>query len=240
MSRQQRRALAREQVKAVSNQQSSPAIIPVAPASAPPVGPKHGGGPNTPQGKAVSSRNALSHGLTSARLVLPWENQADFDELLDGLLQEHQPATITEQIMVKEMAEQYWRLIRARNQEHAYLSRTDEVLERAELDPDAFRAWEKTLQLTARYVTSHQRAFHKCLSTLRTLQKERRAKEAEAQAEAQTANETSQPHPESVSQNEPITPAAIATPSEFVSQTYEMPAATAMPPCANQLSARAA
>ena len=33
------------------------------------------GGPRTPEGKAVSSQNAFSHGLTAARLVLPWENQ---------------------------------------------------------------------------------------------------------------------------------------------------------------------
>ena len=193
MSRQQRRALARQQAKAAS------ASAPVAPAPKP-------GGPQTPGGKAISSQNALSHGLTSAKLVLPWENQADFNELLDGLVREHQPATTTEGILVREIAEQYWRLLRARNQEHAQLSRADEGLSRADQNPEAFLAWDKAVQLTARYATRHERAFHKCLATLRTLQKERRAREAEAQAEAEAeANPETQAEAERefVSQNEP-------------------------------------
>ena len=218
MSRQQRRAVARQQAKATFQQPASSTI-----ATAPmPAVPKHGGGPQTPQGKVISSQNALSHGLTSAKLVLPWENQAEFDHLLNGLLAEHQPATITEEIMVKKMAEQYWRLIRARNKEHFFYSNCPPP----DADPEEHARWEKALLLTQRYATRHERAFHKCLSTLRTLQKERRAREAEAQAEAATP----QPQPEFVSQNASI-------PAQFVSQIAET---SGTPVNENQLSANAA
>ena len=199
MSRQQRRALARQQVR----QQLKSA-------------PSHGGGPKTPEGKAVSSQNALSHRLTSAKLVLPWENQVEFDALLDGLLDEHRPVTITEQIMVKEMAEQYWRLIRARNKEHLFYSHCPEH----DAAPDEFARWEKALLLAQRYARTHERAFHKCLATLRTLQKERRALEAETEAESR---EISEAEPGSVSEPR--------THSEFVSQKIsEPPPATVSDP----------
>ena len=78
MSRKQRRA-------AAQHQQNRPSV------SASPVTPSQNlaGGPRTPEGKAVSSQNAFSHGLTAARLVLPWENQDEFDSLLNQLVAEH-------------------------------------------------------------------------------------------------------------------------------------------------------
>ena len=164
------------------------------------------GGPRTPEGKAISAQNAFSHGLTAARIVLPWENQSEFDSLLDQLVAEHRPATVTEGILVREIAEQYWRLQRARNHEHTLLSKANEFIEEEPNHLAALEAWDKQVQLIQRYATRHERAFHKCLSTLRTLQKERRAAEAEAAAEAKTEAQaktaTSAPQPaEFVSQN---------------------------------------
>jgi len=45
-------------------------------------------GPNTPQGKAVVSQNALKHGLSAARDVITSESQPDFDLHRDSLLAE--------------------------------------------------------------------------------------------------------------------------------------------------------
>ena len=211
MSRQERRALARKQnkqaIKAASVQIATNAST----------------GPRTPEGKAVSSQNALSHGLTASTLVLPWENQADFDHLLSELVAEHQPAAITEQILVREMAENYWRLLRARNQEHRLLSQSPLMLDGE--DPDLELTFEKRLRLAERYVTRFERAFHKCLSLLRTLQKERRLREAEAkeaaeqQAEREAQEVTGQLR-QFVSQNttNPINTASITRVDEFVSQ----------------------
>ena len=175
MSRKQRRA-------AVQHQQNRP----VTPAPSATPSQKLTGGPRTPQGKAVSSQNAFSHGLTSACLVLPWEDQNEFDSLLNQLVAEHRPATATESILVREIAEQYWRLQRARNHEHSLLIQTTAILQPGRQNLDAFEAWDKEVKLTQRYTTRHERAFHKCLTTLRTLQKERRAAETEAAAETRT------------------------------------------------------
>ena len=201
MSRKQRRA-------AVQRQQNRPSV------SAPPVtlSQNPAGGPRTPEGKAVSSQNAFSHGLTGALLVLPWENQEEFDSLLNQLVAEHRPATATEGILVREIAEQYWRLQRARNHEHTLLAKTGEMLEQCEDNLAAFETWDKQLKLIQRYATRHERAFHKCLSTLRTLQKERRAAETEAAAEAKTETQTE-------------TSAPVPQPGQFVSQNSDDPGA---------------
>ena len=195
MSRKQRRA-------AVQHQQNRRSVAPTATAPSQ----NSAGGPRTPEGKAISAQNAFSHGLTAARLVLPWENQEEFDSLLNQLVAEHRPATATEGILVREIAEQYWRLQRARNYEHTLLSKANEYLEEGPNQVATLEAWDKQVKLTQRYATRHERAFHKCLSTLRTLQKERRAAENEAAAEAKT--EASAP---------------AETPQEFVSQNRENP-----------------
>jgi len=73
-------------------------------------------GPRTPEGKAVSSMNALKHGLTARRVVVlndPDEDPAEFDNLLDELIGEHQPDGVTERFLVERIAVCYWRLRRA-------------------------------------------------------------------------------------------------------------------------------
>ena len=199
MSRKQRRA-------AAQSQQNRPVV----PASTPAPSQNLTGGPRTPEGKAISAQNAFSHGLTAARLVLPWENQDEFDSLLNQLVAEHRPVTATEGILVREIAEQYWRLQRARNHEHTLLAKTGEMLDECEDNLAAFETWDKQLKLIQRYATRHERTFHKCLSTLRTLRKERRAAEAEAAAEAKTETQVE-------------TSAPASQPGQFVSQNSENP-----------------
>jgi len=41
-------------------------------------------GPKTPEGKAVSSGNAVTHGVTSKRLFLQGENEQEFADLWAG------------------------------------------------------------------------------------------------------------------------------------------------------------
>jgi hypothetical protein len=116
-------------------------------------------GPRTPEGKVASSRNSLKHGLASAQLIIPGEDPAAFDTLLADLLDEHQPANPTEQLLVQEMAQSYWltqRAIRFQNQCFA---------------PEGVN--EKRLALFLRYQTTHDRAFHKALNTLIRLKKDR-------------------------------------------------------------------
>ncbi|MGI9071115.1 MAG: hypothetical protein ACR2JB_07295 [Bryobacteraceae bacterium] len=120
---------------------------------------QHSTGPRTPTGKLASSRNSLKHGLASSQLIIPGENRADFDTLLAGLLAEHQPATPTEELLVHQIAQSWWLTQRA-----------------FRFQNDSFTAEgvdNKRLSLFLRYQTTHERAFHKALSVLIRLKKDR-------------------------------------------------------------------
>jgi hypothetical protein len=71
-------------------------------------------GPTSAAGKARSSRNSFQHGLYSKQLVLPNEDPAELDRLRASLRAEHQPLNTTEDILVNELAETFWRLRRMR------------------------------------------------------------------------------------------------------------------------------
>lgn len=66
-------------------------------------------GPLTTSGKAASSQNALQHGLLSRRLLLPSENPAEFQALLQQLQFELVPVGMLEFAMVERIAIAYWR-----------------------------------------------------------------------------------------------------------------------------------
>jgi hypothetical protein len=120
---------------------------------------QHSTGPRTREGKLASSRNSLKHGLASAQLIIPGEDTAAFDALLSALLDEHQPANPTEEILVLEIAQSYWltqRAIRFQNQCFTVQG----------VD-------EKRLALFLRYQVTHERAFHKALKTLIQFKKDR-------------------------------------------------------------------
>ena len=121
-------------------------------------------GPRSASGKANSSRNSFKHGLYSTQLVLPSEDPAELDALRADLRAEHQPANETEAILVNELAEQFWRLRRMRRLEAEALS-----------DHQKMENWFKSgfLSLIQRTMASAERGFHKSLSSLRQLQKDR-------------------------------------------------------------------
>jgi hypothetical protein len=66
---------------------------------------KKGGGPTTAAGKAISSQNAITHGLLAKRLMqLNDENAKDFAYILGKLREDLQPAGILEETLVERMA----------------------------------------------------------------------------------------------------------------------------------------
>jgi hypothetical protein len=74
--------------------------------------PSHAMGPRTPEGKARSSMNALTHGLTSRNPVLPSEDPAAYQQHCKQFHDEYQPATATEVQLVRDLADTSWRLNR--------------------------------------------------------------------------------------------------------------------------------
>ena len=118
-------------------------------------------GPVSDAGKAVSSRNNLRHGLSGAFCVLPGEEVEEFERLRTGLEEEHEPATLTESLLVNDMARHYWMYQRAlRLQEECF---------GADLSSGAAQT---RLSLFLRYGVTHERAFRRCLSDLLKLRKQ--------------------------------------------------------------------
>ena len=137
---------------------------------------QHSTGPTSPIGKARSlqssgdepaslseAKTPWTHGLYSKQLILPGEDPAEFDELRSTLRREHQPGNTTEEILVDELAQHFWRLRRFRELEvHAW---SPEFLSNS-MD-------NGMLTLIARSMASAERGFHKALAALAKLQKSR-------------------------------------------------------------------
>jgi hypothetical protein len=103
--------------------------------------------------------NLSQYSLPSEKLALSDEDPGALDTLKAKLRAEHQPVNETEEILVNEMAEQFWRLRRAR------------VLETSLLDSD--KVMIPHLAAIQRMMSSAERGFHKALRALRQLQKDR-------------------------------------------------------------------
>jgi hypothetical protein len=80
---------------------------------------QHSTGPKSTAGRGAVSYNRLSHGLTSKRVILPGEDAEAFQKLLDDFMADLHPVDLIERTMVQQIAENYWRLDRARGIETA-------------------------------------------------------------------------------------------------------------------------
>ena len=69
-------------------------------------------GPVTPEGKARSCLNAVTHGLTAETLVLQNEDPAAFNQLRDQYTAQFNPQTRTETDQVSILTASFWRLQR--------------------------------------------------------------------------------------------------------------------------------
>jgi hypothetical protein len=76
-------------------------------------------GPVTPMGKAISSRNALRHGLEASDISLTSENPEAFSEVLSEYMDEYRPVGPTETTLVEHLAIAHFRLYRAWTSETA-------------------------------------------------------------------------------------------------------------------------
>jgi len=189
-------------------------------------------GPVTQAGKAKMHRNPVTHGLTATHLIVGDESPDDFNALLQRLIEDHHPSGEQQEIQVKQIAENYWRLLRARRVEtdtinrHAteiarrqsskeyliFLDLADEGISR--LDPIAatFIRHGDELDRLRRYETAIERAYYRAINQLLKLQAIRRKEEKSAIGSA--AKNVPQPlHPPAIkSPNAP-------SPAQFIPQT---------------------
>jgi hypothetical protein len=73
---------------------------------------KRSGGPQTTEGRAVASRNALKTGAYSGIIVLPGEDESDFHELETQFISDFSPQDIAEVAMVRQLAVAVWKKLR--------------------------------------------------------------------------------------------------------------------------------
>jgi hypothetical protein len=66
----------------------------------------------TPEGKAISSRNAIRHGLTSVSPLLPSEDQAEYDSFQTELVTNYDPLDAEDTSIVLAYVDTVWRLRR--------------------------------------------------------------------------------------------------------------------------------
>jgi hypothetical protein len=154
-------------------------------------------GPRTLEGKARSRANALRHGLSGTAILMECEHEDEFNEMVDDLLEEWQPATITEKMVFYKMVEQYWLSRRATTQ----LAESTEYL----FCKDGDEKDARNVSLMLRYNQNAMRGFFKAMNELLKLQKNRKQIQQ---------NQSDEPEIGFVSQNDPEpAPAPAQTPA---------------------------
>ena len=78
---------------------------------------------SSPKPYEVVRFNALKHGILSRYTVLSHENYADYESLVNSLMDEHLPAGATEQHLIEELASVIWRKRRVLQAEGATINK---------------------------------------------------------------------------------------------------------------------
>ena len=130
---------------------------------------KRGGGPNTPAGKEISSRNAITHGLrTKKSLILEDESQEEYDAMAAAWREEFEPEGASGERLIQGVILNDWLLRRA---ESRYLE-TEMAL--SEVPPLQWTAEQHhTMELMTRYKTTAERAFYRAFNAMRGLRKDK-------------------------------------------------------------------
>src|SRR5580658_4897246 len=163
---------------------------------------QHSSGPKTEKGKHRTRLNAYRHGLTGQICLLTADEQQAFDQHCTGIRESLQPVGALEIELAQSIAEDHWRLKRARAIETGIFALghlgqlgalatsdrddpaqlpIDEALSRALPRVDK----SENFQLLALYEQRIHRAIEKNMAQLRTLRAERKAVLQQALEEAQ-------------------------------------------------------
>src|SRR5947209_2231661 len=149
-------------------------------------------GPRTEEGKKRCRINATRHGLTGQFHAFSHEDKRAFDQHCEGLMADFSPVTYREKILAMSIAEDMWRLNRARAMENNIFAigmsgpigdATDVDSAEGHAAACQARVWladGKNIQLLALYETRIRRNIEKNEKLLEELQTERKAAYAKA------------------------------------------------------------
>ncbi len=154
-------------------------------------------GPRTPEGKARSSRNAVTHGLTARKVFLAEEDPEEYRRLHEAAAARLKPEGVLEDELVARLVSLIWRLRRIPAFEAALLAWLEQQKEEEEdasmlnlfssprrADLELGRTIKRFLSADfsgklSRYEMSLQKQLFALLQELRSMQ-ERRLRESEA------------------------------------------------------------
>ena len=108
---------------------------------------KRSGGPKTETGKAVASQNSLKTGLYSNTVVLPGEDESEYQQIENQFIKDFSPQDIAELTMVRELAVVVWKKHRL---ERLELSASMKVLS-DEIEDYEYRQHGLSIKSTASY-----------------------------------------------------------------------------------------
>ena len=133
--------------------------------------PNPNGGPNTPEGRAVSSRNSLTFGLYAAADFVRPNEESDYHNFAEQLRCDLAPVGLLENSLVDEIRCAMWRLARCGEVERSFV--TDHAGSASIPDPMSHEPQAKLQLSVDRARALYQRLLHKCTAELRKLQTER-------------------------------------------------------------------
>jgi hypothetical protein len=140
----------------------------------------------TDAGKQAIRANAVRHGLTTKlHVVLPGEDRQFYNQILESLQNDYSPANTQEDMLVQQIAEHYWRLIRVRNMETGSLEGAlKSVAEKFGVNPaetdDLVRGSNLAITMSKsegifsklhRYEAAIERSYYRAIRELQKLQK---------------------------------------------------------------------
>jgi hypothetical protein len=190
---------------------------------------QHSTGPTSPEGKAKVSLNAIKTGLTGRTVLLPSDDAAPYKALLVDYEKLLQPVGVEERALVQSLVDCRWRLDRIPGLEMALLVLIrNEWIARNPMYNSPARAILTEMEIRRKHEKEFRnlqiqearlaRRREKEMAELLRLQKERKAKEAEALAQAAQAYLLAAHH------NQPFDLAALGF--EFSTQQFQAYLAT--------------
>ena len=193
-------------------------------------------GPVTPEGKQNSSSNSMQHGLTAKTLVLSNEIGEEFHRILCGNEAEFTPQTETETHLVRELSAAQWRQYRCWAIETSKFDMQMDIMEKEvaakykKIDEPVRIALafdvlaEKTSFTTLiRYETNFRRQYHKALSALLALRRERDKQSAAPAPEQNPIPEQAEPNAVSEQPTQPTAPIMQNEPNPNSEQSPNTP-----------------
>jgi hypothetical protein len=145
-------------------------------------------GPRTIEGKSNSSRNNLRHGLTGQISLLPTEDREAHDAFCNELIESFDAETPMENQLAQSIAEDSWRLNRARAIEdnmfalgHQHERREIQI---ALADAETFQTQAAAFDRLTIYEQRINRNLQRNMNLLKDLQTERKAEHRQALGEA--------------------------------------------------------